>query len=288
MSMELVIDTLSKTYGTQTALHGVSLRSGPGMLGLVGPNGAGKTTLMRIIATLLDQTSGHVRWNGHDTRKQGAAIRQVLGYLPQEFGLYPELSARQFLRYLAAMKRLPKDLAARRVDEVLELVNLEHEADRRLRGYSGGMQQRVGIAQALLNDPELLIVDEPTAGLDPAEWVRFRTLLGSLTANRLIILSTHIIADVEAVASRLVVLKDGRVRADTTPETLVRQATGNVWSLTTDSATAQELQRQHTVSGLVTAPDGITVRIVSANRPHHDAQPVEPSLEDAYLLAVNA
>lgn len=286
--MELVIEGLGKTYGKQTALRGVSLRSGPGMLGLVGPNGAGKTTLMRIIATLLDQSSGQASWNGHDTRKQGAAIRQVLGYLPQEFGLYPELSARQFLRYLAAMKRLPANLATRRVDEVLELVNLEREADRRLRGYSGGMKQRVGIAQALLNDPELLIVDEPTAGLDPAERVRFRTLLGSLTANRLIILSTHIIADVEAVASRLVVLKDGQVRADTTPEALMQQATGKVWALTTEPATAQELQRQQTVSGLLTTPDGITVRIVSPARPHRDAQPIEPSLEDAYLLAVNS
>ena len=180
------------------------------MLGLVGPNGAGKTTLMRMIATLLDPTEGTIRWNGQDIRTHGEALRQVLGYLPQEFGIYREFTGRQFLRYLAAMKGLPKSLAQRRVEEVLEIVNLEQVADRKLPTYSGGMKQRIGIAQALLNDPELLIVDEPTAGLDPAERVRFRTLLASLTSNRIIILSTHIISDVEAVASRLVILQAGQ------------------------------------------------------------------------------
>ena len=219
--MELLIENLGKRYGQHWALRQLSLRCEPGMLGLVGPNGAGKTTLMRMIATLLEPTEGTIRWNGQDIRTHGEALRQVLGYLPQEFGIYPEFTGRQFLRYLAAMKGLPKSLAHRRVDEVLEIVNLEQVADRKLPTYSGGMKQRIGIAQALLNDPELLIVDEPTAGLDPAERVRFRTLLASLTSNRIIILSTHIISDVEAVANRLVILQEGRVLADTTPEALL-------------------------------------------------------------------
>lgn len=286
--MELVIDRLGKQYGRTVALGEVSLSSGPGMLGLVGPNGAGKTTLMRIVATLIPQSRGSVTWNGLDTRSAGQHIRRVLGYLPQEFGVYGEFSARQFLRYLAAMKGLPGALARARVDELLELVNLRDDADRKLQGYSGGMKQRVGIAQALLNDPELLIVDEPTAGLDPAERVRFRTLLASLTAQRLVILSTHIIGDVEAVANRLVILNQGTVVADTSPEGLLARAAGQVWSVTVDSATALRLQRTFQVSALVQHTGGVTLRIVSPFRPAESAVAIEPTLEDAYLLAVGS
>lgn len=284
--MELTIDHLSKRYGQQWALRQLSLRCEPGLLGLVGPNGAGKTTLMRMIATLLDPTEGTISWNGQDIQSHGEALRRVLGYLPQDFGIYPEFTGRQFLRYLAAMKGLPASFIRRRVDEVLEIANLEKEADRKLPAYSGGMKQRIGIAQALLNDPELLIVDEPTAGLDPTERVRFRTLLSSLTTNRIILLSTHIISDVEAVASRLVILQEGRILADTTPAALLASAAGSVWSVTTDQTTAMELQANYQVSTMVNQLSGITLRIVSSTRPHSNAAPVDPSLEEAYLLAV--
>ncbi len=284
--MELRVENLSKRYNGHWALREVSLQCGRGMLGLVGPNGAGKTTLMRIVATLIPQTEGAVKWDGRDTRTDGQGVREVLGYLPQEFGVYGEFSGRQFLRYLAAMKGLPSDLARTRVDQLIEMVNLEKDADRRLATYSGGMKQRIGIAQALLNDPELLIVDEPTAGLDPAERVRFRTLLASLTANRLVVLSTHVIGDVEAVASRLVILKEGKVVADTTPETLMASAAGQVWSLTTDAATAVRLQAAYQISALLQQSNGVTLRVVSSTRPHESAGPMEPSLEDAYLLVV--
>src|SRR5579859_3169017 len=249
--MELTIENLGRRYGNQWALRQLSLRCGPGMLGLVGPNGAGKTTLMRMLVTLLEPTEGTIRWDGQDTRAHGEALREALGYLPQEFGIYREFTGRQFLRYLAAMKGLPKPLAYRRVDEVLEIVNLEQVADKKLTTYSGGAKQRLGIAQALLNDPELLIVDEPTAGLDPAERVRFRTLLASLTTNRLVILSTHIISDVEAVANRLLILRDGQMAADTTPEQLLARAEGQVWSITADPVIAGALQAAHRVSAMV-------------------------------------
>jgi ABC-2 type transport system ATP-binding protein len=284
--MELVIDRLSKRYGQHWALHELSLRCEPGMLGLVGPNGAGKTTLMRMVATLLEPSEGTIRWNGQDVVADGEALRMVLGYLPQDFGIYPEFTGRQFLRYLAAMKGLPSSLIKPRVDQVLEIVHLEQEADRRLPAYSGGMKQRIGIAQALLNDPELLIVDEPTAGLDPAERVRFRTLLSSLTSNRIVLLSTHIISDVEAVAGRLVVLQAGRVLADTTPSALLSRALGSVWTVTTDQATASRLQESNQVSSMVNQLNGISLRIVSPTRPHESAVAVDPSLEEAYLLAV--
>ena len=283
--MELTIERLSKRYGLHWALRELSLRCEPGMLGLVGPNGAGKTTLMRMIATLLEPTEGTIRWNGQDIRTHGQTLRQVLGYLPQDFGIYPEFTGRQFLCYLAAMKGLPSSLVHRRVDEVVEIVNLEQEADRKLPTYSGGMKQRIGIAQALLNDPELLIVDEPTAGLDPAERVRFRTLLASLTSNRIIILSTHIISDVEAVANRLMILQGGRVLTDTTPESLLAHTAGHVWSVTTDQATALQLQATYQVSTMINQMNGITLRIVSATRPHETAVVIDPSLEEAYLLA---
>ncbi len=286
--MSLVIEDLGHRYGSRWALQGVSLTFESGLVGLVGPNGAGKTTLMRIIATLLPATSGTVRWDGLDARRDGSAIRSILGYLPQRFGVYRELSARQFLRYLASMKGLAGADAKQRTDEVLELVNLSDDADRRLAGYSGGMLQRVGIAQALLNDPDLLIVDEPTVGLDPAERVRFRTMLAALTAERLVILSTHIVSDVEAVAARLVLLRDGRVLADTTPEALLRAAKGSVWAVTVDLATAGQLERQHTVSSLVAAGNKASLRLVSRTPPLQGAELAEPTLEDAYLLAVSS
>jgi ABC-2 type transport system ATP-binding protein len=285
--MELTIERLSKHYGQHWALHGLSLRCEPGLLGLVGPNGAGKTSLMRMIATLLEPTEGTILWNGQDTRTHGEVLRQVLGYLPQDFGIYPEFTGRQFLRYLAAMKGLPASLVNRRVDEVLSIVNLEQEADRKLPTYSGGMKQRIGIAQALLNDPELLIVDEPTAGLDPAERVRFRTLLASLTSNRIILLSTHIISDVEAVASRLIILQQGRVLSDTTPEALLASAAGSVWSVTVDQMTALQLQASYQVSTMVNQMGGVMLRIVSPTCPHEAAVSVDPSLEEAYLLATS-
>ena len=283
--MALVIEQLGRRYGDRWAVTDVSLVCEGGLLGLVGPNGAGTTTLMRIIATLLPPTTGSVRWNGLDVGAGGQRIRARLGYLPQQFGVYPEFSARRFLRYLAAMKGIGRPRRDVRVDEVLELVNLEADADRRLSTYSGGMLQRVGIAQALLNDPDLLIVDEPTAGLDPSERVRFRTLLAGLTADRLVILSTHIVSDVEAVAGRLVIMRGGRVVADTSRDALLAAAAGSVWATTVDPVTATRLQETATVSGMVADGHRVTVRIVSRTPPQ-GASPVEPTLEDAYLLTV--
>jgi ABC-2 type transport system ATP-binding protein len=284
--MELRLDAVGRRYGAHWAVRGLSFESGPEIIGLLGPNGSGKTTLMRMIATLLSPSEGVITWNGRDLRAHGAELRRVLGYLPQEFGIYPGFSGRKFLRYLAAMKGLPHPLARRRVDELIEAVGLERVADRRLTTYSGGMKQRIGIAQALLNDPEVLIVDEPTAGLDPEERVRFRTLLASLTSARVVLLSTHIVGDVEAVASRLIVLRSGHVLADTTPQALVARAAGCVWELMVDAPTAQRMQAQYQIGAILQRPDGIQMRVISPTRPSADARLVEPTLEEAYLLTV--
>jgi ABC-type multidrug transport system ATPase subunit len=286
--IELVCENLGRNYGKLWALRGLNLRCGAGLIGLVGPNGAGKTTFLRMVSTLLPPSEGAMYWNGLDIQKYGTEVRQTLGYLPQDFGLYPEFSARRFLQYMAAMKGLPRDMAGRRVDEVLEMVNLEREANRKLRGYSGGMKQRIGIAQALLNDPELLIVDEPTAGLDPEERVRFRTLLATFTVNRLLILSTHIISDVEATAGRLLLLREGKLLADTTPEELLSNAVGKVWSVTTDTAQALDLQARYQVSGMISQRAGINLRILSLTRPVENAEIIDPTLEDAYLIAIGS
>ena len=283
---DLQVEYVSKHYGAIRALEDISLSLDSDVIGLVGPNGAGKTTLMRIVASLIAPTKGRLRWRSRDVTRDGPAIRAILGYLPQDFGVYPDFTARQFLRYLAAMKRLPDPYARRRVDEMLELVNLEADADRRLRTYSGGMKQRVGIAQALLNDPELLIVDEPTAGLDPTERVRFRTLIASLTGDRTVLLSTHIIADIEAVTAHVVLLKAGRLVADTTTGALITAARGRVWEIRTDAATARRLQASHPISSLVTGSDGVRVRVLGDRAPVSGASRAEPTLEDAYLLAI--
>ena len=286
--MDLEIDDLGKQYGQHWALREFSVKLEAGLVGLVGPNGAGKTTLMRLIASLIPASQGRICWNGQELSRHGRELRQVLGYLPQEFGVYPDFTARQFLEYLATMKGLAKAARHLRVKQVLELVNLEEVADRKLKTFSGGMKQRVGIAQALLNDPLLLIVDEPTVGLDPAERVHFRTLLSSLTAQRLVILSTHIIADIEAVAGRLLILNRGRLLADTTPETLLAEALGQVWTITTNQDTAKALQSSHQVSAMVAQPGGkLQLRLIGASCPHPQAQAVEPGLEEAYLLKVN-
>ncbi|HKO05647.1 MAG TPA: ABC transporter ATP-binding protein, partial [Candidatus Acidoferrales bacterium] len=217
--MKLGIKGVSKQYdGKVWALRDFTLDLAPGVLGLLGPNGAGKSTLMRILATISNPTHGTVEWNGTDIAREPDALRDVLGYLPQDFGVYPNLNAVEFLEYLAAVKGISAAAARRRIDELLALVNLTEVRKRPLGGYSGGMRQRVGIAQALLNDPKLLIVDEPTAGLDPEERVRFRNLLSELSGERIVILSTHIVSDVEATATGIAIVSRGRLIAHAAPE----------------------------------------------------------------------
>jgi ABC-type multidrug transport system ATPase subunit len=212
MAVELKLESVGYRYrGGHEAVAGVDLALGSGIVGLLGPNGAGKSTLMRVLSTLSKATAGRVLWRGEDIARKPDALRRELGYLPQDFGVYEALSAREFLAFLAAVKGLPARTSAARVAECLAMVGLEDVADRRLGGYSGGMRQRVGIAQALLNDPKLLIVDEPTVGLDPEERVRFRHLLAELAGERLVILSTHIVSDIEASAGTLGVMAGGRL-----------------------------------------------------------------------------
>lgn len=285
--MRLTVEGLSKTYrGGVQALRGVNLALSPGVLGLLGPNGAGKSTLMRILATITQPSTGRVAWNDADIAKDPDELRSVLGYLPQDFGVYPNLSAIEFLDYLAAVKGIPADAARRRISELLALVNLADAAKRPLGGYSGGMRQRVGIAQALLNDPKLLIVDEPTAGLDPEERVRFRNLLSELSGERIVILSTHIVSDVEAVATEIAILAQGQLLAHGAPEELLERVSGKIWEVVVPSGELAVLRSKHLVSSTAHRSDGVHARVVAAAAPSVSARALEPSLEDAYLAVL--
>ncbi len=287
-SNSLVIETrdLSKTYKGVQALKDFNLKLTPGILGLLGPNGAGKSTLMRMLATITKPTEGTILWNGRDAVKDPEALRSVLGYLPQDFGVYPNLSAQEFLEYMAAIKGMSGEKARRKISGLLDMVNLRDAARRPLGGYSGGMRQRVGIAQALLNDPQLLIVDEPTVGLDPEERVRFRNLLSDLAGERIVILSTHIVSDVESTATDLAIIHKGHLKVHARPEQLLKQMKGSVWEWTATSEDLVTLKKQFLVSGTIRHPDGIEVRVVSEVQPCPEAQPVTPSLEDVYLATV--
>jgi ABC-2 type transport system ATP-binding protein len=282
--MRLDIVRVSKTFrGKVRALEEVSLTVPGGILGLLGANGAGKTTLMRLLTGLIRPDSGQITIGDHDmaTAEGRLAVQRVLGYLPQDLGVYPDLTARQFLDYVALLRGLDdRPYRRRRVGELLEVVNLADAADRKLRGYSGGMRRRVGIAQALLNDPELLIVDEPTSGLDPEERIRFRTLLSQLAERRTVLLSTHIVDDVAQTCTELAVLGRGRLIYRGAVSDLTARAIGNVWSLVSSGPVPS-------VGTVVSAlpHDGATrYRIVAATRPSADSEPVVPTLEDGYVL----
>lgn len=286
-SLQLAIENVGKRYGGGNwALRNFSLQLGPGVLGLLGPNGAGKTTLMSILATITRATEGRVMWDGADLAANPDGLRATLGYLPQDFGVYPNLNAVEFLEYLAAVKGLDGTAARRRIDDLLNLVNLTDVRKRPLGGFSGGMKQRVGIAQALLNDPQLLIVDEPTAGLDPEERVRFRNLLSELSGERIVILSTHIVSDVEATATDIALISLGTLVAHASPEELLRKVDGKVWEWVLPSAELTAARQQYLISNTARRSDGVHARVLGETAPR-GAQPAVPNLEDAYLYCLS-
>lgn len=276
----LSIQQVVKTFGSQRAVDGVSLDLQPGVLGLIGHNGAGKSTLMQMLATLSKPSSGRILLEGQDIVAKPELMRRRLGYLPQDFGVYPHLTALEFLQYFAALKgvRDPK-----RLQQLLELVNLHEQQHRPAAGFSGGMRQRLGIAQALLNDPDVLIVDEPTAGLDPEERLRFRRLLAELGSKRLVIVSTHIVSDVENMASQLAILRQGRLVAFESPEHLMQRAEGKVWSALLEPAHYEQLRG--TVQVLQAQPSGgrVQVRMAHPHAPCAEARAASPSLEEALM-----
>jgi ABC-type multidrug transport system ATPase subunit len=280
----LTIEKVSKRFRAGNyGVRDLSLEVKSGVIGVLGPNGAGKTTLMQMIATITRPTSGRILFHGEDVAKRPNALRRKLGYLPQDFGVYDNLTATEFLTYFAALKGVR---SKKRVVEMLESVNLHNVANRTVGGFSGGMKQRLGIAQALINDPELVIVDEPTAGLDPEERVRFRNVLSEIGFGKLVILSTHIVSDVESIATEIAVMKEGALLTIATPEVLLRTCEGHVWQAVVASEQFDQLRTTLKISSAVRKPDGVHIRFVCPS-PAIAANAAEPELEDAFLYLMN-
>ena len=284
-ALTLTLEGVTKRFRNGViAVNDVSLTLHSGVLALLGPNGAGKTTLMQMIATITKPTSGRILLDGVDSAREPDCLRRKLGYLPQDFGVYDGLTASQFLTYVAALKGVH---SRAKIAEMLELVNLHSVVDRAVGGFSGGMKQRLGIAQALINDPTLLIVDEPTAGLDPEERLRFRNILSDIGFDRLVIFSTHIVSDIESIATEIAVMKSGRLVTTATPPDFLRAAKGSVWEVRIPADRFDSVRKQLRIVRSSRSSDGVLARIVHPQNPIEDAASVEPELEDAFIFALN-
>jgi len=281
--MELSLKNIKKEYGNKLVLDYVSISLKPGLYGLLGSNGSGKTTLFRIICGLMKPTQGAVFFNGKNIVNQAENFRDILGFLPQDFRYYRDFTARNFLLYIASLKGLSRKNASTTSDELLELVGLSAIKNKKIRKLSGGMKQRLGIAQALLNNPQVLVLDEPTVGLDPKERVKFRKLLSSLSKEKIILLSTHIVSDVESIADEILILKNGRLRDRGTVNQLVSEISDKVWECEVTECEANKLEETFLVSNRRQDGQHIVMRIVSEQAPISKASLVSPTLEDLYL-----
>ena len=279
----LELNGIEKRFGDRTAVRSTELCLENGVYGLLGENGAGKTTLMRMICGILKPDRGSVCCDGMDIRRMGKEYRGLLGYLPQDFGYYGDFSVWRFLHYMAALKALPEHWAKQRMEELLELVDLKDCRKQKLRTCSGGMLKRVGITQALLNEPEILVLDEPTAGLDPKERVRFRNIISSLGKNRIVLLSTHIVSDVDYIADQILIMRKGEIIRKGTQRQLAKEAGQIAWKCRVPEEKAEAYGEKFIVSNLRNCGEGAELRIVSERKPFPDAEGEEASLEDLYL-----
>lgn len=281
--MELTLDNLSKQYGSQPAVAQFSAVLHEGVHALLGSNGSGKTTLLRMICDVLKPTNGAILVDHTNISRMGEQYRELLGYLPQNFGYYPNFTGWDFMMYLAALKGLPKLTAKERCEELLQAFGLYDVRQKKIKTYSGGMRQRLGIAQALINDPSILILDEPTVGLDPKERAKFRTIIGNLSKDKIILLSTHIVSDIESMADNILMMKQGMLVLQGDADSICRKIDGMVWEGTVCPAKADRLMEQQIVSHLRRTNNCVDLRVVSDQQPFATAVPVEPHLEDLYL-----
>lgn len=281
--MELKMEGVTKEFHGFTAVDQVSCTMKNGVYGLLGVNGAGKTTLMRMLCTLLKPTDGKITCDGQDIFEMDGEYRKRLGYLPQEFGFYPDFTVQDYLMYIASIKGLRQAVAKKRVKELLQRVGLSKVVHKKMKKLSGGMKRRVGIAQAMLNDPEILILDEPTAGLDPNERIRFRNLLSGLSQDRLVLLSTHIVSDVEYIANEIMLMGDGRIIRSGAPEKIMASVPDRVWSCTVSRRDVQDWAKEYKVANRRAASDGVELRILCEEKPCPDAKQEEITLEDVFL-----
>ena len=281
--MELTISDLTKDFGSFRAVDQVTFTMHSGVYGLLGVNGAGKTTLMRMLTTLIRPTGGEIRWDGQDVFRMDSAYRKLLGYLPQDFGCYPDFSIYDYLMYIASIKGIRPAAAKQRALRLLKQVGLSQAGHKKMKTLSGGMKRRVGIAQAMLNDPKILILDEPTAGLDPNERIRFRNLISELSEDRIVLLSTHIVSDIEYIASEILLMKDGRITLSGTAEEVIASMPERVWLFSVPREQVDRYLATYRVSNLKTTPTGATLRILSAECPAIGAVETAATLEDVFL-----
>ncbi|NLP47197.1 MAG: ABC transporter ATP-binding protein [Epulopiscium sp.] len=279
----LIVNNVSKSYGKFLVLKDINLEFTNGVYGLLAPNGAGKTTLIKMLVTLLFPNEGEILYNGTEISKMGDDYRDILGYLPQEFGYYKNYSPRKFLHYLSALKGMDRKQAKERIDELLKLVGLENVADKKMKKFSGGMIQRVGIAQAMLNDPKILILDEPTAGLDPKERVRFRNLLAELSRERIVILSTHIVSDIESIANEIIMIKDKKVLYKDTLRNICKIFDGMVYETKVDFDEVSDFRKQHFSLSEKQENDKMKIRFISEKKLEDSWNALVPSIEDVFL-----
>ena len=281
--MELELKNLTKTFRDMTAVDHMTYTMTNGVYGLLGVNGAGKTTLMRMLCTLLAPTEGEILWNGQDIYAMGGDYRRLLGYLPQDFGYYPDFTVHDYLMYIASIKGLRPAAARKRAQQLLGQVGLLKVKNKKMKKLSGGMKRRAGIAQAMLNDPEILILDEPTAGLDPNERIRFRNLLSELAKERLVLLSTHIVSDVEYIAGRILLMEEGKIRASGTAQELISGMAERVWCVSVRQSETSRFMKKYTVSNMKLTPNGVELRILSGQCPAEGARQERAGLEDLFL-----
>lgn len=282
--MILTIDNVSKRFENKRVLHDIQLDLTPGVYGILGANGSGKTTLMRIVAGVMKPSSGTIFFNGKNIEGLDGQYRDLIGYLPQHVGFYKHFSAEKFLHYISSLKGIEKNEAKEKVEEVLELVGLTGHKKEKIGSFSGGMKRRIGIAQALLNDPKILIVDEPTAGLDPKERIRFRNLLSKISGERIVLLSTHIVSDIEFIAKEILILKEGRLLKRGIPQLLLQEIEGKVWTMEVEERELDELQNMYKVGNITRNQDCFHLRILSDAKPDVRAKEETPNLEDLYLF----
>lgn len=281
--MKLEFNDLTKEFGDFTAVNHINLTMTNGVYGLLGVNGAGKTTLMRMLCTLLKPTSGTICCNGKDIFNMDSEYRKLLGYLPQDFGFYPEFTVEDYLLYIAALKGIRPVVAKKRVKELISKVGLSKAAHKKMKKLSGGMKRRAGIAQAMLNNPKILILDEPTAGLDPNERIRFRNLISELSEDRLVLLSTHIVSDIEYIANEIWLMKDGEVLHKGSIEELINSMTETVWECLVPKNRVSDFMEKYKISNMKSEINQIMLRIISHEKPVENAMRVEASLEDVFL-----
>ena len=281
--MKLEFNDLTKEFGDFTAVNHINLTMTNGVYGLLGVNGAGKTTLMRMLCTLLKPTSGTICCNGKDIFNMDSEYRKLLGYLPQDFGFYPEFTVEDYLLYIAALKGIRPVVAKKRVKELISKVGLSKAAHKKMKKLSGGMKRRAGIAQAMLNNPKILILDEPTAGLDPNERIRFRNLISELSEDRLVLLSTHIVSDIEYIANEIWLMKDGEILHKGSIDELINSMTEAVWECLVPKNKVSDFMEKYKISNMKSEINQVMLRIISHEKPVENAMRVEASLEDVFL-----